>query len=139
MSIFSTVVADIEKVYDKIRDDIKGINWSEVTTYWQDFVKGLEAALPMIESLFPHTRPAVESIVKPIVADANAAVTALVGTVQAYQAGTLTEADAMSAAQQVNTAVKAANAVVGQALKGQLGTASKAVGAATAAPVSKAA
>lgn len=137
MSIFSTVVTDIEKVYDKIRDDIKGINWSEVTTYWQDFVKGLEAALPLVEELFPHTQPAVDSIVKPIVADANAAVTALVGTVHAYQQGTLSEADAISAAQQVNTAVKAANAVVGQALKGQVGQAPKT--AAKPAAVAKAA
>lgn len=122
-NIFSTIVTDIEGFFGKIEADIKGVDWAAVTTYWQEFMKGLEAAIAPIEALFPASKPALDTIVAPILADANKAVTVLVSTVSAYSAGTLSAADLTSAAQTVNGAVTAANAVVGQAAKGQLGTA----------------
>jgi hypothetical protein len=120
---FSAIVTKVEAAFDKVVDEVKGINWSEVTTYWQDFVKGLEAALPVIETLFPGTKSTVGAVVQPLVTDANNAVSALTGAAQALQAGTATEAAVVAAAQQVQSAVVAANAVVGQALQGKVGVA----------------
>jgi hypothetical protein len=123
MSELSTIATKVESAIQKALNELEGINWSEVTTYWQDFVKGLEAALPVVETLFPGTKSTVGAVVQPLVTDANAAVTALAGAAQAFQSGTATEASVVAAAQQVQTAVVAANAVVGQAMKGGVGVA----------------
>ncbi len=106
----------------KLEGDVKAINWSEVSTYWADFVKGLNEALPVAETLFPGTKSTIETIVKPVLADANTAATALTTSVQAYQNGTLTTAALQQAAAETQSAVQAASAIVGQAVKGKLAT-----------------
>ena len=83
----------------------------------------MNEALPVIEALFPGTKSTVEKVVQPVLNDANTAVTALTTTVQAYQAGTLTEDQVQAAAKEVQSSVTAASAVVGQAIKGKVGVA----------------
>jgi len=135
MSFFSGAVTDIEGFFSKIEADIKGVDWTAVTTYWTDFMKGLSEAVAPLEALFPATKPALDNIVAPIMADANQAVVALLSTVQGYQAGTLSAADLTSMAQTVNSAVTAANVVVGQAIKGQLGNPAPSAPAVAVVPV----
>jgi hypothetical protein len=131
----STFITEVEAFFGKVKDEVEGINWTAVVTYWQDFVKGLEETIPVIDTIFPGMKSTNVNIVQPLVADATQAVQALAGTVQAYQAGTLTSADAVAAAQQVQSAVVAANAVVGQAMKGTLGKAPVPVKPAQVTPV----
>jgi hypothetical protein len=110
--------ADIAKVETKI----ESIDWCAVATYWADFVKGLNEALPVVETLFPGTKGVVNQVVTPVLNDANTAVTAFTTTVQAYQAGTLTEAQVTAAAQEVQSSAVAASNLVSQALKGKIVT-----------------
>lgn len=134
--LFFTGCAAFKTDVAKVEADIKAVDWSAVQTYWADFVRGLEAAVPVVEAIFPGSKSTVDKVVTPVLADANTAVTALTTTVQAYQAGTLTSADATAAAKETQAAVVAASNVIGQALKGKLGVAAQA--AATAVPTSPA-
>ncbi len=85
-------------------------------------MKGLNEALPVVETLFPGTAKVVNQVVTPVLNDANTAVTAFTGTVQAYKAGTLTAAQVQTAAQEVQSSAVAASNLVGQALKGKIVT-----------------
>jgi hypothetical protein len=123
---FSDAVSKIESFFEGVEEKVKAVNWAEAITYWQDFVAGLEATIPVIESLFPQTKPEIETIVKPIVGTASQSVVSLMGVVQGYSNGTLTAADVAAASQQVNASVQLANQVVGQAHKGKLVTTVKA-------------
>jgi hypothetical protein len=116
-----TMKADLAAVETKL----ESVDWSKAVIYWQDYVKGLNVAIPVAEALFPGTKNTLETIVKPVVADADKSVQTLVGTVVAYKAGTLTEADAQDAAKDVQKAVVAASDIVGQALKGKVAMASQ--------------
>lgn len=110
--------ADVAKVETKV----ESIDWNAVAAYWADFVKGLNEALPVVEALFPGTKGVVDQVVTPVLNDANTAVTAFTGTVQAYKAGTLTAAQVQTAAQEVQSSAVAASNLVGQALKGKIVT-----------------
>jgi hypothetical protein len=123
--------ADVAKVETKI----ESIDWNAVATYWADFVKGLNEALPVIETLFPGTAKTVNQVITPVLNDANTAVTAFTSTVQAYKAGTLTEAQVQTAAAELQSSAVAASNLVGQALKGKIVT-TPVPAAATAVPTS---
>ncbi len=102
--------------YAKLTTKVESINWSAALTYWQDFVKGLNGAAPVATALLKNDTATVGKIVT-AVADANAAVTTLNTAVTAYKAGTLTEANAVSAAQVTETAVVAASKQIGAIIK----------------------
>jgi hypothetical protein len=139
MGWLSKFVTDVETDVQKAVDWVKSVDWNAVAKYWQEFVQGLEAALPVIEKLFPGSVSAVEGVVTPVVKDANTAVTALVGAVQSYANGTITEGSVLQAAQTVQQAVQAANNVVGAALQNHVAAQQQASpGASTATPASKA-
>ena len=123
MSVFSKFVTTVESDMQKAINWVKGVDWPAAVTYWQEFMSGLESALPVIEKLFPGSVTAVEGIVTPLLSDANAAVLALVSAVESYQAGTLTEGQVLVAAQNVGAAVKAAIDTVGAAVKGNVAVA----------------
>jgi len=72
--------ADVAKVETKV----ESIDWAAAATYWADFVKGLNEALPVIEILFPGTKSTVANVITPVLNDANTAVTALATAAQAY-------------------------------------------------------
>jgi len=114
----ATFKADIAKVETKI----ESVDWSAAAKYWSAFVNGLNKALPVVETLFPGTKSTVDQVVTPVLNDANTAVTAFTTTVQAYKAGTLTEAQVQTAAQEVQSSAVAASNLVGQALKGKIVT-----------------
>ena len=118
----------------KVETDIKAVNWSAAATYWADFVKGLNAALPVIETLFPGTKSTVNNVINPVLADANVAVTSFTSTVQAYQAGTLTATQVQTAAQQVQSSVVAASNTIGQAIKSGPGSVQATTAATAAVP-----
>ena len=108
---------EITKIETAVETD-----WPIVVTYWTDFVKGLNEALPVIEALFPGTVK-TDSLVVGAVNNANKAVTDLQKVVSGVQAGTLTQADATAAAKDAQASVVAASNLVGQALKGKVSTA----------------
>ena len=118
MSFFTTIEADLQKAVDWV----KGTNWSAAVAYWQEFMTGLESALPVIEKLFPGSVSTVDHIITPLLANANTTVAALATAALSYQAGTLTEGEVLTAAQAVSTAVKAASDMVGGAIKNTIAT-----------------
>lgn len=98
---------------------IKGVNWSEVIQYYDEFVKGLQTAVePVLEALFPGTASTISQVVNPLLTQATTTITALTNAAQAYQAGVLSTSVLTQTAQTVQAAVVAANAVVGHAISG---------------------
>jgi hypothetical protein len=95
----TTIKADFAALETKL----ESVDWNAVAAYWQKFDAGLQKALPIIETLFPQSKDVIDSVVAPVLADSNTAVTAFVGTVQSYKAGTLDAAQVQKAAQDVET------------------------------------
>lgn len=119
MSWFTTVESDIKADALKVEAWIKGVDWSAVIGYYDEFVKGLETAVePVLEALFPGTASTISEVVNPLLTQATTAITALTTAAQAYQSGTLSASTLTTAAKTVETAVVAANAVVGAAVSG---------------------
>ncbi|MGA3113488.1 MAG: hypothetical protein ABSF90_03540 [Syntrophobacteraceae bacterium] len=100
----------------KVVTAVESVNWSEVLTYWQNFEKGLINALPVVGAVFKNDTETIGKVTT-AVTDANNAVNTLATTVTGYQAGTLTEADAVAAAKVVETNVVAASNAVGSAIQ----------------------
>ena len=96
----------------KVVSTVESVNWSEVLTYWQNFEKGLLEALPVVGAVFKNDSQTIAKVTT-AVTDANSSVTALATTLTAYQAGTLTQAEAVSAAKTVETNVVAASNLIG--------------------------
>jgi len=99
----------------KVVTAVESINWPEAVTYWQNFEKGLLEALPVVSAIFKNDTRTILNVTT-AVTDANTAVNTFAATVAAYQAGTLTEAQAVAAAKTVETNVVAASNAVGAAL-----------------------
>ena len=117
MSWFSKVVGEVKQDITEVEAWIKGVNWSEVIQYYEEFVKGLQDGVePILEALFPGTTSTISQVVNPLLTQATTAITALTGAAQAYQAGTLSTSVLTQTAQVVQAAVVAANAVVGHAI-----------------------
>ncbi|MGA2937299.1 MAG: hypothetical protein ABSF52_09405 [Syntrophobacteraceae bacterium] len=130
MSELSVLINDVKAEIAKVEAWFKGVNWNEVLTYYNDFIKGLEqSVLPVIEELFPGTTSTIGNLVTPLLNNATTAVTALTTAASAYAAGTLSSSDLTTAAHVVQSAVEAASVVVGAAVAGT----SKAVAAASTA------
>ncbi len=127
----TTLKADFAKVETKV----ESIEWAAVSDYWTKFDAGLQKAMPVIEALFPGSKSTIDKVVAPVLADSNTAVTTFTTTVAAYKAGTLSATQIQAAAEEVQSSVTAASAVVGQALKGKVGVAAAAAPAKAAAPV----
>ncbi|MGO9375659.1 MAG: hypothetical protein ACLQBD_26715 [Syntrophobacteraceae bacterium] len=127
----TTLKADFAKVETKV----ESIDWAAVSDYWTKFDAGLQKAMPVIEALFPGSKSTIDKVVAPVLADSNTAVTTFTTTVAAYKAGTLSATQIQAAAEEVQSSVTAASAVVGQALKGKVGVAAAAAPAKAAAPV----
>ncbi|MFZ0931243.1 MAG: hypothetical protein WAN11_21735 [Syntrophobacteraceae bacterium] len=100
----------------KVVTAVESVNWSEVLTYWQSFEKGLINALPVVGGIFKNDTETIGKVTT-AVTDANTAVNALATTITGYQAGTLTQADAVAAAKVVETNVVAASNAVGSAIQ----------------------
>ena len=98
----------------KIETALENIDWNNLLVYWQDFVKGLNFLLPVIETAFPGTTKA-DTVIGSVAAKANTAVTDLTTAVAAVNAGTITQAQAVSIAADVKNQVMAADTVIGLA------------------------
>ena len=119
MSFLSKVIAVVKQDVVEVETWIKGVDWSEVIAYYEEFVKGLETGVePVLEALFPGTKTTISNVVNPLLAQATNAITALTSAAAAYQAGTLSTTAVTQAAQVVEASVVAANAVVGHAISG---------------------
>ena len=116
--------AALKTDYAKVVTEVESVDWSAVQTYWSDFVKGLNEALPVVGALFPGNSQTIAKITA-AVNDANTAVTTLATTVTQLKAGTLTQAQAVANAKTVASTITAASAQVGSAIKG--GSATSAV------------
>jgi hypothetical protein len=117
MSAFSVIINDIKTDIKEIGSWIKGVDWAGEVKYWQEFMKGLETVVePVVAILFPGTTSSIKEVVTPIMAQANAAVTALADAAEQYSAGNLSSADLTQAAHAVQAAVVAANTIVGVAV-----------------------
>ncbi len=117
MSAFSVIIGDIKTDIKEVGSWIKGVNWAAEVTYWEEFVKGLETVVaPSVEALFPGTTSTIKEVVTPVLTNANSAVTALATAAQDYAAGNLSSAELTTAAHAVQSAVVAANTIVGVAI-----------------------
>ncbi len=99
----STIKAD----YAKVETKVKAIDWSQAVVYWKDFVKFADEGAPIVCAIFKNDTGTVGKIVG-AVNDADSAVSTLQSTVAAYKAGTLSEADVISAADATKQNVVAA-------------------------------
>ena len=119
MSWFSKVAGEVKEEVGEVETWIKGVNWSEVIQYYQEFVKGLQIVVePVLEILFPGTASTISQVVNPVLTQATTAITALATAVEAYQAGTLSSSVVTQTAQTVQAAVVAANTLIGHAIAG---------------------
>jgi hypothetical protein len=117
MSAFSVIINDVKTDIKEIGSWIKGVDWSAEVKYWQEFMSGLSTAVePVVSILFPGTTSTIKEVVTPVMANANAAVTALATAAEQYSAGNLSSADLTAAAHAVQSAVVAANTIVGVAV-----------------------
>jgi hypothetical protein len=94
---------------------IENVNYNDLLSYWQAFVKGLKFLLPIIEAVFPGTTK-TDTIIGAALDKADASVTALATGITEIKAGTMTSDQAKVIAAQVQKDVVAASNLIGQAV-----------------------
>src|SRR5208283_3963671 len=114
MSAFSVIINDIKTDIKEVGSWIKGVDWAAEVKYWQEFMSGLTTVVePVVQILFPGTTSTIKEVVAPVMANANTAVAALATAAEQYSAGNRSPAELTAAAHAVQSAVVAANTVVG--------------------------
>lgn len=117
MSAFSVIINEIKTDIAETGSIFRGIDWAAEVKYWQEFMKSLTTVvLPVEEVLFPGTTSTVKNVVTPVLAQANTAVSALADAAEQYSAGDLSSEELTKAAHIVQSAVVAANVIVGVAV-----------------------
>ena len=98
----------------KVETAIENVKWNDLLGYWQAFDTGLNELLPIIEVAFPGTTK-IDGVIGKVATNANTAVSDLATAVTAVKAGTITEAQAQTIADDVKTQVMQANTTISQA------------------------